>query len=108
MSPPTIAEPDIEISSPMQHPIMPLSRLPSDNAEIRVSPNTASQKYSTGPKARANSARGGARRNRNSAPTKPPQTDAKLASDSARSPSPRLAIGKPSKVVAMAEGVPGV
>ena len=26
----------------------------------------------------------------------------------ARSPSPRLAIGKPSKVVAIADGVPGV
>ena len=68
----------------------------------------ASQKYSTGPKARATSASGGASPSRNPAPTSPPITEAMQARVTARSPSPRLAMGKPSKVVAMADGVPGV
>ncbi len=75
---------------------------------MRLSPNSASQKYSTGPKASAKRASGGASISRNVAPTRPPVTEAMHASVTARSPSPRLAMGYPSKVVAMAEGVPGV
>ncbi len=68
----------------------------------------ASQKYSTGPKARAISASGGASSSRKVAPTSPPVTEAIQATVMARSPCPFLAIGNPSKVVAIADGVPGV
>ncbi len=60
---------------------------------MSVSPKTASQKYSTGPKASAKRASGGASSSRNAAPTRPPVTEARQASVMARSPSPRLAIG---------------
>ena len=108
MSALTSATPMQVSSKPKQPPISPLIRLPSERAAIRVRPNMASQKYSTGPKARATLASGGARASRKAAPTNPPVTEARQARVTARSPSPRLAMGKPSKVVAMAEGVPGV
>ena len=76
--------------------------------DLGVSPNTASPQSPTGPNFRPTSASGGANRSRPNAPTNPPTTDARHASVTARSPSPRFAIGKPSKVVAIAEGVPGV
>ncbi len=82
--------------------------MPVDKADIRVKPKTASQKYSTGPNASATLASGGAKISKKSAPTRPPTTDARQARVMARSPSPRFAIGNPSKVVAMADGVPGV
>ena len=58
-----------------------------------MSPNTASQKYSGGPKASATCASGGARNISMSAPTIPPVTEASVAIDTASAPSPRLAIG---------------
>ena len=45
---------------------------------------------------------------RNSAPSSPPQTDAHTPSQMARPGSPLRAIGKPSNVVAIADGVPGM
>ena len=41
-------------------------------------------------------------------PTMPPVTEDRVARVTARLPSPFLAIGKPSKVVAIEDGVPGV
>ena len=92
-SAPTTAIPTIESSSPKHAPISPLRRLPTESAEISVSPNTASQKYSGGPKASATRASGGARNISISAPTTPPVTEASVAIDTASAPSPRLAIG---------------
>ncbi len=92
----------------MQAPISPFSVLPTESAAISVRPNIASQKYSVGPKASATLASGGARSRRLIAPTMPPTTEAMVASEMASPPSPRLAIGNPSNVVAMADGVPGV
>ena len=53
-------------------------------------------------------ANGGANSRRLTPPTMPPMTEAEVASDTANPPSPRFAIGNPSKVVAIADGVPGV
>ena len=108
MSALTSATPTVDRRSPKHPPIRPFTSCPPDKAEISVSPRTASQKYSEGPKARATSANSGESVSRAAAPIRPPVTLARQASVMARSPSPRLAIGKPSKVVAMAEGVPGV
>ena len=107
-SPPITARPTVESRSPIQAPMMPFSMFPVDRAEIRVRPRTASQKYSGGPKARAIFASGGARSMRATAPTMPPVTEESVATVTARLPSPFLAIGKPSKVVAIEDGVPGV
>ena len=70
--------------------------------------STKSEKYSQGPKASAICASGPVTRIRNSPPTSPPKKDAHTPSHMARPGSPLRAMGKPSKVVAMAEGVPGM
>src|SRR3546814_6206373 len=56
------ATPMVASSSPKQPPMSPFSRLASDSAAISERPKIASQKYSTGPKASATSASGGASR----------------------------------------------
>ena len=102
------ADPIVDRNRPTKPPINPLSVLPFDKTAISESPNIASQKYSTGPKLKATVANGGATIKSASAPTIPPKADAKQEIVTARSPSPRFAMGKPSSDVAMAAGVPGV
>ena len=78
---------------PNAPPAKPFIKLPFDKDAINERPKIDSQKYSTGPKANATLDRGGARSNNATAPTMPPNTEEKHASATARSPSPRLAIG---------------
>jgi hypothetical protein len=92
----------------MQAPINDLMLSPSDNVEISVNPNKANQKYSVGPNISEILARGGANKAKQITPMIPPIKDEIQLIDIAKSPSPFLAIGYPSKVVATAEGVPGV
>jgi hypothetical protein len=79
-----------------------------ETAAIMVRPKAASQKYSGGPKLREARARGGERKIRKATPTTPPNTEERVAVTIARYASPFRAMGKPSKVVAIADGVPGV
>ena len=92
----------------MAPPISPSSVAPRDKVAISDRPKIASQKYSTGPKDSAIFDKGGARNRSASAPMIPPATEPRQDIVTARSPSPRFAIGKPSIDVAMAAGVPGV
>ena len=70
--------------------------------------STNSEKYSHGPNSSAIAASGPVRNTRNSAPSSPPQTDAHTPSQMARPGSPLRAMGKPSKVVAIDDGEPGM
>ncbi len=72
------------------------------------SANTNSEKNSQGPNSSANAASGPVATMRNTPPIRPPKNDAQMPSHIARPGSPFFAIGKPSKVVAIAEGVPGM
>ena len=102
------ATPTVDKIIPKAPPARPFVRLPVDKEAISDSPKTDSQKYSIGPNASATFDNGGASSKSAKAPTKPPKTDAKQANATAKSPSPFFAIGYPSNVVAIAEGVPGV
>src|SRR3546814_80080 len=73
------ATPMVASSRPKQPPMRPFNRLPSDSAAISERPKSASQKYSTGPKASATSASGGASSSSAKAPTSPPTTQARPA-----------------------------
>ena len=108
ISPPTTATPIIDISKPMQAPIRDFMLSPSAKVEIKVKPKIASQKYSVGPNFKDTLAKGGANKAKQITPTVPPTKEDMQLIDIARSPLPFLAIGYPSKVVATAEGVPGV
>ena len=67
-----------------------------------------SEKYSHGPNSSAKAARGPVVAMRKMAPRRPPATEAQTPSHTARPGSPFWAMGKPSNIVAMAEGVPGI
>ncbi len=108
VSPLTIALPTSDRSRPIAPLRSPLTRLPADRLAMMVRPNTASQKNSGGPKLNAKRASGGASSTNDAIPTMPPTADARQARVSASSPSPRLAMGNPSNVVAIDCGVPGV
>ena len=108
ISPPTTATPIIDINNPMQAPIKDFILSPSAKVEIKVKPKIASQKYSVGPNFKDTLAKGGANKARQITPTVPPTKEDMQLIDIARSPLPFFAIGYPSKVVATAEGVPGV
>ena len=108
MSPPTTATPTIDNRSPRHAPINDLILSPSAKVEISVKPRTANQKYSVGPNINEILARGGANKAKQITPMIPPIKDERQLIDIAKSPSPFLANGYPSKVVATAEGVPGV
>src|SRR3546814_14113751 len=101
------ATPMVASSRPKQPPMRPFNRLPSDSAAISERPKSASQKYSTGPKASATSASGGASSSSAKAPTSPPTTAARQAAVVAREPAPHLALGPLAQVVALAEWVTG-
>ena len=70
--------------------------------------STNSAKNSHGPKRSAIAASGPVVATRNTAPSSPPKIEAQMPSQSARPGSPFFAIGKPSNVVATAEGLPGM
>jgi hypothetical protein len=72
------------------------------------SANTNSAKYSHGPKASAMRASGSVVPTRNRPPSSPPKNDAQMPSHSARPGSPLRDIGKPSNMVAIDEGLPGM
>ncbi len=93
MSAPITETPTVDSNRPMPAPMKPLRVEPSESAEIRVRPKIASQKYSTGPNFSAIWANSGARLSSASAPTSPPITEDSVDSVTARSPSPRWAMG---------------
>ena len=100
--------PTLENSRPIAAAMKPLSRLPLDSTEMIVSPKIPSQKYSGGPNFNDISASGSAEVARTRLASTLPTKDAKAAVTSACCAMPLRASGKPSKVVAMAAGVPGV
>ena len=108
MSPSTTETPIIDNNNPKQAPINDFMLSPSAKVEIKVRPNIASQKYSVGPNANEIVASGGANKAKKITPTMPPTKDDMQLIDIAKSPSPFLAMAYPSKVVATADGVPGV
>jgi hypothetical protein len=71
-------------------------------------PNVAIQKYSAGPKNSVTRASSGPMVISATALAIPPIADDQQATFSALDASPRSAIGKPSKVVAIDAGVPGI
>ncbi len=73
-----------------------------------ASAKTKSEKYSHGPNWSANFASGIVPPIRKMAPRRPPIAEAQVPSQSARPGCPLRVMGKPSKVVAIAEGVPGI
>ena len=70
------ATPTVDKIKPRAPPAKPIARLPCDNEAIRESPNIDNQKYSTGPKANATFAKGGAKNKSANAPIRPPATEA--------------------------------
>jgi hypothetical protein len=102
------AIPIVAMRRPIPPPTSPFRVERGDTAAMIVSPKAASQKYSGGPKLRLARARGGERKMRKATPMMPPKTEAMVAVTIARYASPFWAMGNPSKVVAIAEGVPGV
>ena len=96
----------------IRRPIAVAMRLLVSDASARPATiaiaSTNSEKYSHGPKASAIWASGPVTKMRNKPPTSPPKNEAHTPSHTARPGSPFRAIGKPSKVVAIADGVPGM
>ena len=84
-----------------------MSELSTRPATIE-SARTKSAKYSHGPNLSASSASGPVAATSTTAPSSPPSIEAQMPSHSALPGSPLRAIGKPSKVVATAEGLPGM
>ena len=100
--------PTTVISSPIAVEIRPLSSEDSVSPATIAIASTNSEKNSHGPNSSAIAASGPVRNTRNRAPSSPPQTDAQTPSQMARPGSPLRAIGKPSNVVAIDAGVPGI
>ena len=90
----------------------PLSRPLSSEASVSPatidSAKTKREKYSQGPNWSAKAASGPVAPTRKNAPSSPPMNDAHVPSHIARPGSPRRAMGKPSNVVATADGLPGM
>src|SRR4029078_13679709 len=80
----------------------PTSPAPIDSA------NTNSEKNSHGPNASASEAKGPVSSIRQSPPSAPPMKADHTPTQTERPASPFFVIGKPSKVVATADGVPGM
>ena len=95
-------------SMPMAPEIRPLTMLPEDMTAMVESPNRQSQRLSGPPKRRAKRASGAAMNSRNRVPTMPPKEDESSEVIRALSALPLWHMGRPSKVVATEEGVPGV
>ena len=100
--------PTTVISSPMPVEIRPLRNEDSASPATIAIARTNSEKYSHGPNSSAIAASGPVRNTRNSAASSPPHTEAHTPSQIARPGSPLRDIGKPSNVVAMEEGDPGM
>ena len=100
--------PTTVINSPMAVEISPLSSEDSVSPATIAMASTNSEKYSHGPNSSAIAASGPVRNTRNKAPSRPPQTDAHTPSQMARPGSPLRDIGKPSNVVAIEAGEPGI
>ena len=100
--------PTVENSRPIAAAMKPMRRLPLDSTEMIVSPKIPSQKYSGGPNLSDISASGSAEVARTMLASTLPTNDANAAVTSACWAMPLRASGNPSKVVAMAAGVPGV
>ena len=102
------SSPIIARNSPMTPAMPPLSRESPERLAMMVSAKTISEKYSHGPNHKPISASGGANDMSSTAPTRPPKNDDQTPTPRARPGWPRRAMGKPSKVVATEEGVPGM
>ena len=96
------------IRRPSPVEISPLTIEPSTRPATIAMARTNSEKNSHGPNSRAIAASGPVTKIRNAPPRRPPKNDAQTPSQTARPGSPARAIGKPSKVVAIADGVPGM
>ena len=96
----------------MRRPMAVESRPLTSEASVRPATiaiaSTNSEKYSHGPNSSAIAASGPVRNTRHSAPSSPPHTEAHTPSQMARPGSPLRAMGKPSKVVAIEAGEPGM
>ena len=100
--------PTMVMTSPMAPDSRPLvTDRPTRPATIE-SANTNSAKNSQGPNSSANEANGPVSSIRHSPPSAPPMKADQAPTQTERPASPFLVIGKPSKVVATAEGVPGM
>jgi len=86
----------------------PFSRDRSVRPATMASAKMNSEKYSHGPNWSANLASGTVAPIRKMAPRSPPMHDAQVPSQRARPGWPLRVMGKPSNVVAIAEGVPGI
>src|SRR5699024_1951837 len=85
----------------------PFTSEPSDKLEIKVKANIVIAKYSSGPNSSATLARGGERSINAIMLTRPPVNDAIIDIPSALPACPFCAIGYPSNVVEILDGVPG-
>src|SRR6185312_2315191 len=95
-----------------RRPIAPDSKplvtdLPTSPATIE-SANTNSEKNSHGPNSNASEANGPVSSIRHKPPSAPPMNADQAPTQTERPAWPFLVIGKPSKVVATADGVPGI
>ena len=100
--------PMVPISRPSTAAMMPLIGSDPTMTPTEAMPKIAIQKYSAGPKKSVSRARIGPMVISAMALAMPPMADDQQAILSALEASPRSAIGKPSKVVAMEAGVPGI
>ena len=95
----------VPISKPKTAAMMPLSGSLPTMTPTETIPNIAIQKYSAGPKKRVARASIGPIVIKAMALAIPPKADDQQATFNALAASPRSAIGKPSKVVAMDAGI---
>ena len=102
------SEPTIVITRPSAPDRSPLTREPSVSPTTIDSANMNSEKYSHGPNWSAIAASSPVAPIRNTPPSSPPKKDDHRPSQTARPGCPFCAIGKPSNVVVIADGVPGM
>ena len=102
------SNPTVVMARPIAPESNPLTRDPSVSPATMDSANTNSEKYSQGPNSSAIAARGPVAPIRNRPANRPPKQDDHMPSQTARPGWPFWTMGKPSKVVVIAEGVPGM
>ena len=97
-----------DISTPRNPAKTPLVRPPLESAAITVMAKQIIRNFSTAENLIATFARTGVSSASTASEIKPPNSEAVMPIFSARSPSPRRAIGCPSKPVQTEDGVPGI
>ena len=102
------SEPTMVMTRPIAPESSPLISDASVSPATMDSANTNSEKYSQGPNSSAIAASGPVAPIRNTPASKPPRKDDQMPSQTARPGWPFWVIGKPSKVVVIADGVPGM